>query len=86
MLLFHQLAAAALLLILTLWLQCAGVAALIEWQRRGVAHDMTSARFATPLWLLNLASRVSFRAAQSTLENKRFDTWPATLLAVSMIR
>ena len=31
---FHQAAACALLLILTLWLQCAGLAALIEWLKR----------------------------------------------------
>jgi voltage-gated potassium channel len=34
MTIFHQAAAAVLLLILTLWLQCVGVAALIEWLKR----------------------------------------------------
>ncbi len=34
MTLFQQTAAAVLLLILTLWVQCAGVAALIEWLKR----------------------------------------------------
>ena len=34
MTIFHQAAAAVLLLVLTLWLQCAGVAALIEWLKR----------------------------------------------------
>ena len=37
---FHQLTAAALLLVLTLWLQCAGVATLIEWLRRVAARDI----------------------------------------------
>lgn len=37
---FHQLTSAALLLVLTLWLQCAGVAGLIEWLRRVVARDI----------------------------------------------
>jgi hypothetical protein len=40
MIVFHQIAAAVLLLILTLWLQCAGVAALIEWLRRVAARDI----------------------------------------------
>lgn len=31
MILFNQIAAAVLLLVVTLWLQCVGVAALIEW-------------------------------------------------------
>ena len=37
---FHQAAACALLLILTLWLQCAGVAALIEWLKRIMARGI----------------------------------------------
>lgn len=37
---FHQLTAATLLLVLTLWLQCAGVATLIERLRRVVARDI----------------------------------------------
>ena len=37
---FHQLTVAALLLVLTLWLQCAGAATLIEWLRRVVARDI----------------------------------------------
>jgi len=41
MVLFHELAVAVLLLILTLWLQCAGVAALIEWLRRVAARDIS---------------------------------------------
>ena len=40
MIVFHQVVAAVLLLILTLWLQCAGVAALIEWLRRVAARDI----------------------------------------------
>lgn len=36
---FRQLAAAALLLVLTLWMQCGGVTALIEWLRRVVPRD-----------------------------------------------
>jgi voltage-gated potassium channel len=38
--LFNQAAAAVLLLILTLWLQCAGVAALIEWRKRVMARGI----------------------------------------------
>jgi hypothetical protein len=37
---FHQATAAVLLLILTLWLQCAGVAALIELLRRAAARKI----------------------------------------------
>ena len=40
MILFHQVAAALLLLTLTLWLQCVGVAALIKWIRRVTAQDI----------------------------------------------
>jgi voltage-gated potassium channel len=40
MIVFHQVAAAVLLLVFTLWLQCAGVAALIEWLRRVAARDI----------------------------------------------
>jgi len=36
MTLFHQAAPAVLLVVLTLLLQCAGVAALIEWARRTI--------------------------------------------------
>jgi hypothetical protein len=39
MTLFNQVGAALLLLMLTLWLQCAGVAALIEWLRRVLTQD-----------------------------------------------
>jgi voltage-gated potassium channel len=39
MTLFNQIATAVLLLILTLWLQCAGVAALIEWLKRVLTRD-----------------------------------------------
>ena len=39
MILFNQVAAAVLLLLLTLWLQCAGVAALIEWLKRVLTRD-----------------------------------------------
>src|ERR1700756_5422986 len=42
MIVFHQALAAVLLLILTLWLQCAGVAVLIEWLRRVAARDLYS--------------------------------------------
>jgi hypothetical protein len=40
MIVFHQALTAVLLLILTLWLQCAGVAALIAWLRRVAARDI----------------------------------------------
>jgi voltage-gated potassium channel len=40
MTIFHQAAAALFLLILTLWLQCAGVAALIEWIKRIMARGI----------------------------------------------
>jgi len=40
MIVFHQVLGAVLLLILTLWLQCAGVAALIAWLRRVAAKDI----------------------------------------------
>ena len=36
----HQAAAAVLLLLLTLWLQCTGVAALIEWLKRIMARGI----------------------------------------------
>ena len=39
MTLFNQIATAVLLLVLTLWLQCAGVAALIEWLKRVLSRD-----------------------------------------------
>lgn len=39
MILFNQVAAAFLLLMLTLWLECAGVAALIGWLRRVLTRD-----------------------------------------------
>src|ERR1700720_3460177 len=38
--LFRESVAAVLLVILTLWLQCAGLAALIFWVRRAVAGDL----------------------------------------------
>ena len=41
MIVFHQALTAVLLLILTLWLQCAGVAALIAWLRRVAARDIS---------------------------------------------
>jgi len=37
---FDQLAACALLLVLTLWLQCVGVALLIEWLKRVMARGI----------------------------------------------
>jgi voltage-gated potassium channel len=40
--LFHQLAVAVLLVLLTLWLQCAGVAAVIEWLRRVATRDIST--------------------------------------------
>jgi voltage-gated potassium channel len=40
MILFNQLAAAVLLLSLTLCLQCAGVTALIEWLKRVLTRDI----------------------------------------------
>ena len=38
--LFHEMGAAFLLIILTLWLQCAGLVALIFWVRRVVTGDL----------------------------------------------
>ena len=40
MLLLDQLGAAFLLVTITLWLQCGGIAALITWIRRAVAGDI----------------------------------------------
>jgi len=40
MTLFHEIAMAVLLIILTLWLQCGGLVALIFWVRRVVAGDL----------------------------------------------
>jgi hypothetical protein len=40
MTLFHEIATAVLLIILTLWLQCCGLVALIFWVRRIVAVDL----------------------------------------------
>jgi voltage-gated potassium channel len=40
MLLIHQLGVAFLLLTITLWLQCGGIAMLITWARRAVAGDI----------------------------------------------
>jgi voltage-gated potassium channel len=40
MTLFHEIATAVLLIIMTLWLQCSGLVALIFWVRRVVAHDL----------------------------------------------
>jgi voltage-gated potassium channel len=37
---FHQIGTAVLLTILTLWLQCAGLVALIFWVRRVLAGDL----------------------------------------------
>ena len=37
---FHEIGVAILLIILTLWLQCSGLAALIVWVRRAVAGDL----------------------------------------------
>src|SRR3974377_1872423 len=39
MIFFNQVASAVFLLLLTLWLQCAGVAALIEWLKRVLTRD-----------------------------------------------
>jgi voltage-gated potassium channel len=36
----HEIAIAVLVLILTLWLQCAGLAVLIDWARVAVAGDL----------------------------------------------
>ena len=44
MTLFHQVSAAILLVVLTLSLQCAGVAALIDWLRTLLAKDMHDLR------------------------------------------
>ena len=40
MLLLHQLGAALLLVTLTMWLECGGIATLITWARRAVAGDV----------------------------------------------
>jgi voltage-gated potassium channel len=40
MLLLHQLGAAFLLVTITLWLQCGGIAVLITWVRRNVTGDI----------------------------------------------
>jgi voltage-gated potassium channel len=40
MIFFHEVGTAVLLVILTLWLQCAGLAAIIVWVRRAVAGDL----------------------------------------------
>jgi voltage-gated potassium channel len=40
MLLLHQLGTAFLLVTLTLWLECGGIARLIAWARRAVAGDI----------------------------------------------
>ena len=37
---FHEVGTAILMVIVTLWLQCAGVAALIVWVRRAVTGDV----------------------------------------------
>lgn len=37
---FHEVGTAILMVIVTLWLQCAGVAALIVWVRRAVSGDV----------------------------------------------
>src|SRR6516164_1385592 len=37
---FHEVGTAVLMVIVTLWLQCAGLAALIVWVRRSVADDL----------------------------------------------
>jgi voltage-gated potassium channel len=42
MILFREVGAAVLLVILTLWLQSAGLAALILWVRRALARDLHS--------------------------------------------
>ena len=52
MTLFHEIGAALLLIILTLWLQCAGLVALIFWVRRVVAGDLQK------LWPLPSAALV----------------------------
>jgi voltage-gated potassium channel len=40
MIFFREVGTAVLMLIVTLWLQCAGLAALIVWVRRSVADDL----------------------------------------------
>jgi hypothetical protein len=40
MTLFHEVGTAVLMVIVTLWLQCAGVAALIVWVRHAVSADV----------------------------------------------
>ena len=51
MTLFHEIGTAVLLVILTLWLQSAGLAALIFWVRRAVVRiSADSGPFALPHW------------------------------------
>jgi hypothetical protein len=40
MTLFHEVGTAVLMVIVTLWLQCAGLAVLIVWVRRAVTADV----------------------------------------------
>jgi voltage-gated potassium channel len=44
MLLLHQLGAAFLLVTLTMWLECGGIATLITWARRSVTGDVHKLR------------------------------------------
>jgi voltage-gated potassium channel len=41
---FYEIGAALLLIILTLWLQCSGLAAFVLWVRRAVASDLHKLR------------------------------------------
>ncbi len=56
MTLFHQVSAAVLLVVLTLCLQCAGVAALIDWLRTLAARDIHKLRVPTSAALVMQAT------------------------------
>jgi hypothetical protein len=57
MIFVHQIAAALLLVTLTLWLQCAWIATLITWVRRAVAREMDqSVPFRSAVLVVRLAT------------------------------
>lgn len=59
MTLFREIGTAVLLVILTLWLQCAGLGALILWVRRAVAGDLQGfGAFRSALLIVQLTAAV----------------------------
>jgi voltage-gated potassium channel len=59
MLPLHQLGAALLLVTLTLWLECGGIARLITWARRAVAGDIHKlGRFRSAALVVRVMTRV----------------------------